>query len=532
MKTVMAHKFSQTAKAEIQRSSFDRSHGLKTTFDAGLLIPIFFDEALPGDTINLSMTALARLATPIKPIMDNMFMETFFFDIPMRLLWDNWAKFNGAQDDPGDSTDFLLPQILGGGGGFLAGGLEDYFGIPLAKANVDISAMWHRAYVLCYNEWFRDENLQVSFPLSRGNGPDSADDYQLLRRGKRHDYFTSCLPWPQKSDFGAVTLPLGDKAPVKGLGNITQSFSQTDEEVYESGATGSRTYDFSTHSEASVDLLYLEGTAATGGFPTLFADLSEATSATINQLRQAFQIQRMFERDARGGTRLVEIILAHFNVVSPDARQQRPEYLGGGSTPVNINPVSQTSDQISGGGGAETPQGNLAAFGTASLRGHGFVKSFTEHSIVLGLVCVRADLTYQSGLQKMWSRQTRFDFFWPALAHLGEVAVLNREIHTEGDATDDIIFGYQEKDADYRFKQSTITGLFRSNVAGSLDVWHLSQDFLDTPVLGPTFIEENPPIDRVIAVQDEPHFIFDSFFRQIHVRPIPTYGTPGLIDHF
>jgi hypothetical protein len=260
---------------------------------------------------------------------------------------------------------------------------------------------------------------------------------------------------------------------------------------------------------------------------TVFADLSEASAATINQLREAFQVQRLYERDARGGTRYTEIIRSHFGVVSPDARLQRPEYLGGGSTPVNINPVAQTSSTD-----ATTPQGNLAAIGTASAHGHGFVKSFTEHGVIIGLVSVRADMTYQQGLNKMFSRSTRFDFFWPTLAHLGEQAVLNREIYAQGTAADDEVFGYQERYAEYRYKPSLITGKMRSQDSQSLDIWHLAQDFTSLPTLGPDFIVENPPVERVVAVQDEPEFLFDSYFSLKCARPMPVYSTPGLIDHF
>ena len=269
----------------------------------------------------------------------------------------------------------------------------------------------------------------------------------------------------------------------------------------------------------------LEGTAG----PDLVADLSEASAATINMLRQAFQIQKLYERDARGGTRYTEVVRAHFGVISPDGRLQRPEYLGGGQSTVNLHAVAQTSNVNA----QPTPQGNLAAFGTSTLSGgHGFTKSFTEHCVIIGLVSVRADLNYQQGLNRMFSRRTRWDFYWPALAHIGEQAVLNKEIYTQGTEQDEAVFGYQERFAEYRYKPSVITGEMRSNFAQSLDTWHLAQDFESLPALNSAFIEENPPIDRVIAVPSSPHFIFDSYFQLRCARPMPVYGVPGLIDHF
>jgi len=525
MPTVMKHDFSRAPQVKVPRSAFDRSHGHKTTFNSGYLIPVFVDEALPGDTMNVKMTSFARMQTPMSPFMDNMFLDSFFFAVPKRLLWDNFEKFNGAQTDPDDSIDFQEPVMTAPAvTGHAIGSLSDYFGIPTGIATLQHSSLWHRAYNKIWNEWFRAEDIQDSVVVDTDDGPDSTTDYALLRRGKRHDYFTSCLPWPLKGGV-EVDLPLGTDAPVLGI--LTSGVnSATGAVTYGSDgsslAIGSRVWSASYVE----DLINAAGTAgAAGHMPNVRADLSNATAATINELREAFQVQRLLERDARGGTRYVEHLKSQWGVTSPDFRLQRSEYLGGGSTPIHVHPVAQTSETDA------TPQGTLTAFATASAT-HGFVKSFTEHCVVIGLVEVRADLNYQQGLNRMFSKRTRYDHYLPVLANLGEQAVLNKEIYCQNDANDDLVFGYQERWAEYRYKPSMITGKFRSTAAGSLDMWHLAQEFGALPTLNDTFIVDNPPVSRVVAVTTEPEFYFDSYFKFIHVRPMPVYSVPGMIDHF
>lgn len=523
------HVFSKSPQATIPRSSFNRSFGVKSTFNAGWLVPILADEMVPGDTFSLNMHAFARLATPKFPMMDNMYFETFFFFIPNRLVWDNWNRFNGEQRNPGDSTDFVVPQIVApSAGGVQELDLADYFGIPTKVNDLAFNALHFRAYNLIYNEWFRDENIQNSLNVPTDNGPDSYTDYQLRRRGKRFDYFTSCLPKPQKGPD--VLLPLGGSAPVvsNGLNFNMHTVNDPTDVAGQINATG-----------AGLSFPGYAGTNSPSiwGVETgLETDLTAATAATINDLRLAFQTQKLYERDARGGTRYTEIIRSHFGVTSPDARLQRPEYIGGGSTPIIVNPVAQTSMSVGG-----DVLGQLAAYGVCAPTGHGFTYSATEHGVIIGLACVRADLNYQSGLDRMWSRRTRLDYYWPALSHLGEQAVLNKEIYAQGPAAidpitnepwDELAFGYNERYAEMRYKPALITGQFRSNAVTSLDSWHLAQEFANLPTLSPDFIVEDPPMDRVLALSNYPHILFDSFFNYRCVRPMPTYAVPGLVDHF
>lgn len=545
-KSVSSHEFAMVPRAEIPRSSFSMQKTLKTTFDAGFLIPIFAEEILPGDTFNCRMTVFGRLATPIFPVMDNLHLDTFFFFVPNRLVWRNWVKFMGEQDNPGDSISYTVPQQVSPASGYAVGSLQDYFGLPTvgqvgAGNTVTHSALYTRAYNLIWNQWFRDENLQTSAVVDTNDGPDGAPsiNYKLLRRGKRHDYFTGCLPWPQKGNT-AVTIPLVGSALVRtsSTDQITSgntpalSWRRVDNQA-PPGITGSLAVDNANPAKTFVSTTFV-GSYVNNLYPAnLYADLSTATAVTINQLRQSFQIQRLLERDARGGTRYTEIVRAHFGVISPDARLQRPEYLGGGSSNININPIAQTSaSNISGG---STPLGNLGAMGTYVAPNHGFTQSFTEHGMVIGLACVRADLSYQQGLRKMWSRLTRYDFYFPVFSHLGEQAVLNQEIFCDGSSNDSGVFGYQERWAEYRYNPSQITGLFKSTSSGTVDVWHYSQRFTSLPTLNATFIQETPPISRTTAVGSAANgqqFLLDAFFDIKAARPLPLYSVPGLIDHF
>jgi hypothetical protein len=516
--------FAKIEPPKIQRSTFNRSHGYKTTLDAGILYPVFIDEALPGDTFNVRATMFGRLSTPLKPIMDNINFDLHFFSVPYRLVWDNWQKFNGEQTDPGDSTDYLIPTITSDGGGFDEESVYDYAGLPTQVSGLEVSALPFRAMNLIWNEWYRDENIQDSLDVPKDDGPDLESEYDLtnLIRNKRKDYFTSSLPFQQKGDD--VTIPLGTVAPVVSTGTTVSAYNHLDSTPrLVQTVTGTGNLGLSTAPASTGDLRWTQ----TG----MEADLSGATAATINALREAFQIQKMYERDARGGTRYIELIKAHFGVTSPDARLQRPEYLGGGSVDVNMSPVAQTSASDTGTS-SQTPQGNLSAIGTFNVNNNGFVKSFTEHEIIIGFVSVRADLNYQQGLHKMWSRSTRFDFYWPSFAHLGEQSVLNKEIYAQGTAADENVFGYQERYAEYRYKPSLITGKYRSNATGTLDIWHLAQDFASLPSLNSAFIAENPPISRIVATPTEPQFLLDCYFDMKCSRPMPTYSTPGLIDHF
>jgi hypothetical protein len=546
-----AKQFVELPKAQIPRSVFTRSHSYKTAMPVSKLVPFFVDEVLPGDTFNLKTTILARLSTPIVPFMDNLYMRTFFFFVPNRLIWEHWEAMNGDQrSGPTASTDYLVPQATINN--LAIGTLGDFLGLPAGVAkNVSVSELPLRAISLIWNEWFRDENLQDAYNIDKNTEREFVGDQAISSTNvdnpllyssdcppiaKFHDYFTSALPWPQKGP--GVEISLGGQADILNIDKSAPAF------LVGSAFTGSNipknslaaTTSSSTGvSEPVIAWKESSGTNAANysnislNPGVLKADLSTATPITINDLRQAFQIQKLYERDARGGTRYTEILRSHFGVVSPDARLQRPEYLGGGKTRINVNPVQQTSATADGSG---TPQGNLSAYAVAVDTGHSFTKSFVEHGWIIGFVAVQSDLTYQQGLNRMWSRKARFDYYWPVFAHLGEQAILNKEIFVQGTAADDEVFGYQERYAEYRYFPGIITGHMRSTSSTPLDVWHLAEKFETAPQLNGAFIQDATPIERVVAVTDEPPIILDAWFDLKCVRPMPVYSTPGLVDHF
>lgn len=542
---VRGHRFSDAPAMYMKRTKFDRSHVYKTTFNSGKLIPVFVDEILPGDTTRMSVNYFARLATPIKPIMDNIYLDWFFFFVPNRLVWEHWQNFCFEQEDPDDNTDYVIPTIAatGNSGNAYIGSLWDYFGLPVnTSGNLSgISALPFRGVYLIYNEWFRDENLQKSVKIQKGDANEVLNSARASEqpswvftsgtnivpglacppRSKRHDYFTSALPWTQKGP--GVSVGLAGTAPVLPTKSVSTDYLSPNTPYR--GSVGIQS--------GHMNIINPQGGATTDiGMKLddfgLYADLDKSDIFTINSLRTAFQMQKFYERLARGGSRYTEVLRSFFGVVSPDARLQRPEFLGSFTKMLNVNPIAQTSatDDTS-------PQGNLSAYGVTAAKFHGFTKSFVEHGYVFGFVCARADLTYQQGINKMWLRSTVYDFYWTTFAHLSEQAIELREIYAQGTEDDTTVFGYQERYAEYRYKPSQITGKFRSSVVnGSLDKWHLSQFFKNAPTLNEEFIIENPPINRIIAVPSEPEFLLDIGFRYTTVRPMPMFGTPGLVDHF
>lgn len=559
------HSFAKIPNVNIGRSQFDRSKNIKDTFDFDYLVPIYVEEVLPGDTYNVSLSCFARLATQVVPIMDNMYLDFFFFYVPNRLVYDKWEQLMGATiPDPDSSTDYIMPQMTIPAGGAEVDTIFDKMGLPTDSTGDYIVAntLPLRGYNLIWSDWFKDQNLQDDIVQNRDEGPDLPADYTLLKRGKRHDYFTSCLPWPQKGD--AVTMPLSGTAPVWGsLAALpTDSSALPTSPIYSTRLARSSSATFtgnlvgpSVGNSPSGGVLTVQGEGTLGGSGTITAindmaflnetlsvahnasaqapftaDLSQATASTINEFRQAIMVQSLYELDARGGTRYVELLHAHFGVTSPDFRLQRSEYLGGGSTTIDGHPVPQTSPTS-----GANPQGQLAAFSTARTSSRdsiGFSKSFVEHGYIIGMVCARADITYQQGLNKMWSRSTRLDFFWPKFQELGEQAVLNKEIYLDGSANDELVFGYQERFAEYRYAPSEIHGRLRSTYATSLDYWHLAQEFSSLPALNATFIEQSTPIERAIAIDTEPDLIGDFFFKVRCARPMLTYSVPATLGRF
>lgn len=531
------------ANVAAPRSAFDRSFSHKTTINEGYLYPILWEPILPGDTINLSMQALIRLSTPIFPYMDNVYFDMHFFFVPNRLLWEHWEQFQGAQDDPPNTfTEYEVPSLDDAthSTGFASLSIYDYFGLPTGVTGIPQSSMPialpFRGYYKIWSDWYREENNQDPLVIDTSDGPDTTA-YALLKRNRRKDYFTSCLPWPQKGT--AVPLPLGSQAPltgslpILGIGKQDASYATANEAVWETGSSSTRVYANSslvtggsttTNVFIEEDPNNLDKPNVRGDFSNLFADLTSATATSINALRESIVLQQMLELDARGGTRYVEILLARFGVVSPDFRLQRAEYLGGQTVDINVNPIAQTSSTDT-----ETPQGNLAGFAVG--RGRSSVNhSFVEHGQLLCLASVRADTSYQQGMSRHWSVRTRYDYYEPLAANLGEQAVLNKELAMIAGAyssTSENAFGYQERWAEYRYKASYVTGLFRTAAAGGLDSWHLALNFSTMPTLA-DIMPENPPIDRIVAVPSEPHFILDTFTKFKHVRVLPVYSAPGL----
>ena len=573
---VRGHRFSDAPAMYMRRTKFDRSHVYKTTFDSGKLIPVFVDEVLPGDTARMSVNYFARLATPIKPIMDNIYLDWFFFFVPNRLVWDHWQNFCFEQEDPGETTDYVIPTVSASTAtaNSLTGSLWDYFGLPVNTTNniAGINALPFRAVYLIWNEWFRDENLQKTVKIQKGDTNEVLDASRSSEqpswvfssgtsivpglscppRGKRHDYFTSALPWTQKGPGVSIglagTASIVDPTPASGYllhssdrqlaavsafgGDASNSgghrvkYGDDSIKFHRYASEFSTVGGFAGNTQSDVTMSAEKASTFLGN--DSYVDLDTSSIFTINSLRTAFQMQKFYERLARGGSRYTEVLRSFFGVVSPDARLQRPEFLGSFTKMVNVNPIAQTSATDS-----TSPQGNLSAYGVTAAKFHGFTKSFVEHGYIIGFVCARADLTYQQGINKMWLRSTVYDFYWPTFAHLGEQAIELREIYAQGTADDTTVFGYQERYAEYRYKPSQITGKFRSSITGgNLDVWHLSQFFKNSPTLNEEFIVENPPIERIIAVPSEPEFLLDVGFRYTTVRPMPMFGTPGLVDHF
>lgn len=521
-------------RANIPRSKFINTWTRKTAFDAKYLTPIMVDEILPGDHMTYNVTAYVRMSTPVFPIFDNQRIETFFFFVPSRILWRSWTKMMGEQLQPGDSIAFTMPQIVLVAADIVLGGIYDHMGIPGINQitnNISVNALPLRAYARIFNEWFRDQNINPGFLVLTDEGPDPANTYELSVRAKAHDRFTSALPWAQK--FTAPNVPLAGQAPVKGIGWDPAGTTTTPggQDLYESGDTfgvsALTDYAHGHRFDNAAALMWVEANAT--GVPQIYADLTQATGVAINTLRQAWMIQSLLERDARGGTRYTEVIQAHFGIKNPDSRVQRPEYIGGGKTPLNITPVAQTAPAD------DTSVGDLGGAGTAAGSHHASYAA-TEHGYIIGLINVRSELSYQQGINKLWMRLSRYDFYWPALAQLGEQAILRQELYMTGVAADDeTVFGYAPAWDEYRQRTSEVTGIMRSTAVATLDRWHLAQKFLTPPTLSTAFIQEDPPMARVLAAADQAanqQYLADIMFNRTAVRQLPTFGTPAILGRF
>lgn len=541
------YNFAQNPQVGVSRSRFQRNSDNKTTFNTGDLIPIYLDEVLPGDTHQIDVACVMRMATPIFPVMDNAYCDFYFFFVPNRLLWEHWKEFMGENKETAwtPKTEYSVPQVTAPKGGWAEGTLADYLGLPTKVEGISVSALPGRAYGLIYNEWFRNQNVtqptlvEVTDATTTGkNDGSGTNDSAItlakpLKAAKVFDYYTGALPEPQKGE--PIMIPLGGDAPIgakRENGDEWTNLALSNDRDLKIGGPTDASFSRIVGLDTVADIYYnvFEGSANKPDDKKnayLYADLSKVTAATINQLRQAFQIQKLLEKDARGGTRYREVLREHFGVISPDSRMQIPEYLGGYRLPINVSQVIQTSSSDE-----TSPLGNTAALSVTTMNKPMFTKSFTEHGFIMGLAVVRTDQTYQQGIERMWSRKGRYDYYWPVLANIGEQAILNKEIYAQGNAKDDEAFGYQEAWADYRYKPNKVTGLFRSNAQQSLDAWHYAQDYDALPTLSTAWMEQGEAeMKRTLAIQSQPDFIADFYFMNKTTRCMPVYSIPGLIDH-
>lgn len=543
--------FSLSPHVDISRSRFDRSASLKTSFNAGDVVPFFLEEVLPGDTFSVDTSKVIRMQTLLTPMMDNVYLDTYYFFVPNRLVWDHWKEFCGENTESAwiPQTEYTMPQITSPAGqGWSVGTLADYFGIPTGVAGLSVSALPFRAYALIMNEWFRDQNLQdplvVPTDDSTVAGVNSGTFVTDVAKGgkpfiaaKYHDYFTSALPAPQKGPDVTIPVAQAGSYPVVALKDVDNNSLNTSPLIFglfnrNSGTTVTRPYSSLGDPSSSENTSLVWSQPLNGAVPSNLMAVADgnAAAATINQLRLAFQIQKFYERQARGGSRYTEVVRSFFGVTSPDARLQRPEYLGGNRVPININQIVQQSGTESSG----TPQGTVVGQSLTTDKHSDFTKSFTEHGLIIGVMVARYDHTYQQGLNRLWSRKDKFDFYWPVFANIGEQAIKNKEIFAQGTDKDNEVFGYQEAWAEYRYKPNMVTGEMRSSYAQSLDVWHLADDYSTLPSLSDSWIREDKAnIDRVLAVTSA---VSNQFFADIYVknyctRPMPMYSVPGLIDH-
>lgn len=545
--------FSLLPRIDIGRSRFDRSASVKTSFNAGDVVPFYCEEVLPGDTFNVKTSRVVRMQTLLTPMMDNVYLDTYYFFVPNRLTWEHWKEFCGENTQSAwiPETEYSIPQVTAPDGGWNVGTIADYLGIPTGVSNLSVSALPFRAYALIMNEWFRDQNLQdpllVPVDDATVQGVNTATFVTDVAKGgkpfiaaKYHDYFTSCTPAPQKGPDVMIPVSQGSNLPVvpldqtifnKGLHDLIKPLR------FASMGSSLPAIDGLLGWNPSLNATTVKNSSDSGSdqevFPSnLWAiDDGNVSSATINQLRLAFQIQKFYEKQARGGSRYTEIVRSFFGVTSPDARLQRPEYLGGNRVPINVNQVVQ---QFGTGESTSTPQGTVVGMSQTTDSHSDFTKSFTEHGFIIGVMVARYDHTYQQGLERFWSRKDKFDFYWPVFANIGEQAVKNKEIYAQGTDEDDQVFGYQEAWAEYRYKPSRVTGEMRSSYAQSLDVWHLADDYEKLPALSAEWIQENAKtIDRVLAVTSENsnQFFADIYVKNLCTRPMPMYSIPGLIDH-